>query len=70
MGRNWLFGLGEFGLDRELAEVRSRVAEREKGGPVSTWSTADMAQSREDPAKARRLLQILTGDSRRSESAG
>ena len=50
-------------FNRELADLRKRVAERECRGPVSSWSASDIAASREDAACIKRLMQRLIDES-------
>jgi hypothetical protein len=57
-------------FEREVAELRTRLARRDKRGPVSSGSASDVAADREDAARVRRLMQFLIDDSRRSKSDG
>jgi hypothetical protein len=57
-------------FDRELTELRERMAQRESAGPVSSWSMAERAASREDAQRVKRLMQFLIAQSQQSGSAG
>jgi hypothetical protein len=56
-------------FERELAEVKERVAQLE-GRPVATWTAAERAAGRENAMRVKRLMQLLIDDSRRAGSAG
>ena len=49
-------------FDREFADLRKRMEERESFGPFSTWPASEIAAMREDAARVRRLMQILIDD--------